>query len=220
MTTKRCSKCHQEKPLSAFHKDVRQPLGVGAWCKACKGVKDADRFVLPDLCPQRWLDLYCEHTQCLRCGATEKVNLYINGAIPTPHSINDAKESARLGEVFCADCVAVPLPMSTKVRLKIRRRSERVEERIKDVDFFIEKESQLAARHYLREREAQTKNSAYVHDEVVDAYTKRHADRTTRKELDERFPIVTEKKSETYRRKVVAYYRDDPLGNDFEDHDD
>lgn len=34
--TKKCSRCHNEKPLSEFHKDRGEKLGVVSQCKECK----------------------------------------------------------------------------------------------------------------------------------------------------------------------------------------
>lgn len=37
---KKCSSCHQEKPLNLFHKDKTTKTGCSTYCKSCKKEKD------------------------------------------------------------------------------------------------------------------------------------------------------------------------------------
>ena len=41
--TKRCTKCGEIKPLTEFHKDVKQRDGHRSWCRSCVKKNGADR---------------------------------------------------------------------------------------------------------------------------------------------------------------------------------
>jgi hypothetical protein len=43
---KKCSKCSITKPLDAFRKSAKQPLGVGTVCKVCRSVQDKAHYNL------------------------------------------------------------------------------------------------------------------------------------------------------------------------------
>lgn len=45
LTSKKCSRCHQEKPAGDFCANKRSPDGLYCQCKACVAVKDKERRV-------------------------------------------------------------------------------------------------------------------------------------------------------------------------------
>lgn len=44
-TTKRCTKCHEVKPLIMFNRHTRQKDGHDIYCKACRAVRWAERYI-------------------------------------------------------------------------------------------------------------------------------------------------------------------------------
>ncbi len=40
---KTCSKCQEEKPLSAFTRDGQRPDGLSPWCRECHSLRRASR---------------------------------------------------------------------------------------------------------------------------------------------------------------------------------
>ena len=43
MATKKCSKCEQKLPATAFHKNRRRPDGLAYWCRACTNSTNTQR---------------------------------------------------------------------------------------------------------------------------------------------------------------------------------
>ena len=63
--TKRCTKCGEEKPLDAFHRDASSPDGHKRWCKTCNNAASREYYARkkegPDIVkPPKWVALTCE----------------------------------------------------------------------------------------------------------------------------------------------------------------
>ncbi len=67
LTSKKCSRCHQEKPASDFCANKRSPDGLYCQCKACVAVKDKERRIRLMASQQPSVN----QKQCPCCGAVK-----------------------------------------------------------------------------------------------------------------------------------------------------
>jgi hypothetical protein len=216
ITEKKCAKCHRVLPVDCFYPDLKSANGYASYCRQCKGIKDEVRYSLPALDPMQWQKLFCYRVTCVRCGTATDVSLYRDGVkLPKPTTIEEAKANARSGDVYCAKCVDVH-EKGLQQTLRLRNRRNEVEERIKETDFELDTQIQMK-KPYLKKLKRVGKEQAHktvliadakceLHDNLVDTYMKRHADKQTQDDLNERLPVITEHKGRTVRHRENMSY--------------
>ena len=92
LTSKKCSRCHQEKPASDFCANKRSPDGLYCQCKACVAVKDKERRIRLMAAQQPSVS----QKQCPCCGA-----------VKTSEDFYRDKTAADGLQTYCKPCVCL-----------------------------------------------------------------------------------------------------------------